>query len=161
MRLTAKPIINWCNVNMFTFGNQWIVRSGDPLTLYFQVIDADQGILDNSTSGGFFGSAFSGVAGVAGSLTISGLRYLLGIGSQNQPYGIQVSFPSIDLTAQVTLNATQADANDSSIWKVMVPASVAIGGGNVQFTIFEGTAIRRFSVLNLLAVEFPTSNGSC
>jgi len=161
MRLTAKPIINWCDVNMFTFGNQWTVRSGDPLTLYFQIIDADQGILNNSTNAGFFSSAFSGLTGVTGSQTTAGLRYLLGVGTANQPYGIQVTFPSIDMTAQVTLIATQADPNDSSIWKVQVPASVQIGGGNVQFTLFEGSSVRRFSVLNMLGVEFPNGNGSC
>lgn len=42
MRLSAKPIINFANVNQFDFGNQWIIRSGEYSTLYFQIIDLDQ-----------------------------------------------------------------------------------------------------------------------
>lgn len=42
MRLYAKPIINYNNINSFIYGNQWIIRAGDPNTLYFQLVDLDQ-----------------------------------------------------------------------------------------------------------------------
>lgn len=154
MRLSAKPIINWCDVNMYAFGNQWIVNAGDPLTLYFQVVDVDQAIQGNNAGFGIF----SGITPIG---TTAGLRYLLGIGSQNQPYGIQVTFPSIDDTKSLTYIATQADANDSSIWKVVIPASAIPAGGNVKFALQEGNSIRRFSVMNMLAVDDPTNDGSC
>lgn len=154
MRLSAKPIINWCNVNMYAFGNQWIVRSGDPLALYFQIIDQDQAIQGNNQGFGIF----SGITPVG---TTAGLRYLLGVGSANQPYGIQVTFPSIDNSKTLLYTAVQADPNDSSIWKVTLPASQSPGGGNVQFAVQEGSAIRRFSVLNMIAVDDPTNDGSC
>lgn len=154
MRLSAKPIISWCNVNMYAFGNQWIVRAGDPLTLYFQIVDQDQAISGNGQGFGIF----SGITPVG---TTAGLRYLLGIGSANQPYGITVNFPSIDSTKVLAYTAVQADPNDSSIWKVTLPASQIPAGGNVQFAIQEGSSIRRFSVMNMIAVEDPTNDGSC
>ena len=157
MLLSAKAINNWCNVNMYTLANQWVVNSGDPLQLYFQIIDISQSIPNNST-GGFFGSIFTGITPVT---TTAGLRYLVGIGSSNQPYMVKVTFPSIDPNQQVTITATQADANDSSIWTVSVPASQAISGGNVQFAVYEGSNVRRFSVQNMLDVIFPYSNGMC
>jgi hypothetical protein len=156
--LSAKPIITWCNVNDYVFGNQWVVNQGDSLTLYFQIIDTNQAIA--SPSGGIlnYASIFSGITPVG---TTAGLRYLLGIGTQNQPYSVKVTFPSLDPTQAITLTATQADPNDSSIWQVYIPSNVTIGGGNVMFTINQGTSINRFSVLNMLDVLFPFSNGMC
>lgn len=154
MRLSAKPIINWCDVNMYSFGDQWTVRSGDQLTLYFQIIDTDQAIQGNNQGIGFF----SGITPIG---TTAGLRYLVGIGSNNQPYTVKVTFPSIDINGVVTYTAVQADSNDSSIWKISIPSSQAISGGNVQFAVYEGTTIKRFSVINMLGVEYPLSNGSC
>lgn len=154
MRLSAKPIINYCNVNDYTFGNQWIIRAGDPNTLYFQILDIDKAISGNGQGFGIF----SGITPVG---TVAGLRYLLGIGVSNQPYGIVVTFPSIDDASVITANAVQADPNDSSIWKVSLSASQRPAGGNVQFAIQEGSNIRRFSVMNMLGVEDPTDDGSC
>jgi len=154
MRLSAKPIINYCDVNNYVFGNQWTIRSGDPNTLYFQILDIDKAVGGNNQGFGLF----SGITAVG---TTAGLRYLLGVGVANQPYGIQVTFPSIDDTQLLTAIAVQADPNDSSIWKVSISSSQMVGGGNVQFALQEGTATRRFSVLNMLGLEFPQSNGSC
>lgn len=154
MRLSAKPIINFANVNDYTFGNQWIIRSGDPNTLYFQVLDVDKAVSGNNQGFGIF----SGITAVG---TTAGLRYLLGIGGSNQPYGIVVTFPSIDSNGVILANAVQADANDSSIWKVSLTSNQVVGGGDILFALTEGSATRRFSVLNMLSVEFPLSDGSC
>jgi hypothetical protein len=164
--LSIKPITNWCNVNMYTVGNQWIVNSGDPQMLYFQLIDVSQAVPSNGALGfGFFyGNPFTGITPVGGQGTgvaTAGLRYLLGIGSSNNPYGVQVTFPSIDSNQVVTINATQADPADSSIWVVSVPANQAIAGGNVQFTVTQGNNINRFSVTNVLDVIFSGNLGSC
>ena len=134
MRLYARPLLNYANVNNFSYGNQWIVRSGDPNTLYFQLVDLDQGS--------------------------SGLRYLPGIGSQNQPANVSVTFPSIDDAQVITAQATQ-DPNDGSIWSVTLSPTQNINSGNVIFAIFEGSSIRRFSVLNLVSVEYPQNDGQC
>ena len=154
MLLSAIPIKTWCNVNDYVFGNQWVTRTGDPNTFYFQVVDTDQAIQGNNAGFGIF----SGISPVG---TTAGLRYLLGIGGSNQPYGITVTFPSIDNSKVITATAIQADANDSSLWKVSTAASQVLGSGNVQFAIQEGSNTRRFSVMNMLAVQDPTNNGSC
>lgn len=153
-RLSAKPIITFGNINNYSFGNQWIIRAGDPNTLYFQLLDIDQAINGNGQGQGIF----SGITPVG---TSAGLRYLVGIGSSNQPYGVKVTFPSIDNTAQIEVSATQVDPNDSSIWKVSLASTQIPSGGNVQFAVQEGSSIRRFSVMNVLGVEFPSDNGSC
>ncbi len=153
MHLSAKAVANFFNVNMYSFGNEWTVNAGDPLTLYFQILDTDQAINGNGQGYGIF----SGITPVG---TTAGVRYLLGVGSANQPYGIMVTFPSIDNTAVIQVAAVQADPNDSSIWKVSLAPSQIPASGNVQFTIYEGSTIRRFSVLNMLGVE-PLNNGGC
>jgi hypothetical protein len=153
MLLSAKAIINWCNVNMYTFGNNWTINAGDPITLYFQIIDTSQAI--NGNNQGF--GVFSGITPVG---TTAGLRYLVGIGSANQPYGVTVTFPSVDRTRVLSYTAVQADSNDSSLWKVTLPASAIPAGGNVKFAVQEGSNIRTFNVLNMLAV-LPQNNGCC
>lgn len=154
MRLSAKPIIRWCDVNDYSFGNQWITRAGDPNTLYFQILDIDQAVAGNNAGFGIF----SGITPVG---TVAGLRYLVGIGVSNQPYSVTVTFPSIDNLNVITAQAVQADANDSSIWKVSLSSKQIPAGGSVQFAVQEGSAIRRFSVLNMLGVEDPNDDGSC
>ena len=153
MRLSAKPILAFNSVNNYSFGNQWIIRAGDPNTLYFQILDIDQAIQGNNQGFGIF----SGITPVG---TTAGLRYLVGIGGSNQPYSVSVTFPSIDNSKVLTLVAVQADANDSSIWKVSIPSNKTPAGGNVQFSVTEGSNVRTFSVLNILDVEY-LNNGSC
>lgn len=154
MRLSAKPIKSFGNINYFSYGNQWYVRAGDPNTLYFQLIDIDQAVSGNGQGMG----VFSGISPVG---TSAGQRYLVGVGTDNQPFSVSVIFMSIDDSGSITIPAVQADPNDSSIWKITIPSSQIPGGGNVQFAITEGSSIRRFSVLNMLAVEFPENDGSC
>lgn len=132
MRLSAKAITNFANVNQFDFGNQWIVRAGDPNTLYFQLVDLDQ----------------------------EGLRYIPGIGTDNQPVSVTVTFPSIDDTQVINVTAIQ-DPNDRSIFKAVMGPNQKPNSGNVRFAITEGSSTRRFSALNLLSVEYPDSDGSC
>jgi len=155
MRLSARVILNYANVNNFSYGNQWIVRAGDPNTLYFQLVDLDQ-----SPSAIIGGPNLFNSGGTQVFNSSIGLRYMAGIGVSNQPFSVSVTFPSIDSATMITLNATQADPADSSIWKVSIPSSAQINAGNVQFSVAEGSAIRKFGVTNLLNVEFP-NNGSC
>lgn len=131
MRLSAKAITNFANINQFDFGNQWTVRAGDSNDLYFQLVDLDQG----------------------------DLRYMAGVGSSNQPTSIVVTFPSIDDTAVINVSAIQ-DPNDKSIWKIPLGPNQKPNSGQVRFAVSEGSTIRRFAVLNLISVEYP-ENGSC
>jgi hypothetical protein len=131
MRLSSKAVITFNGVNSFVTGNQWVIRQGDTNTLYFQLVDLDQ----------------------------SGLRYMAGIGAGNTPASVSVTFPSIDDTKTVVLVAT-ANSSDSSIWSVTMPSTATPSSGQVQFAVTEGSAVRRFNVLNLIAVEL-LNNGGC
>lgn len=156
MRLSARPLLNYCDVNQFSYGNQWIIRSGDPNTLYFQIVDLDQG--PANVIGQFVPfNQFGANSTLSGSI---GLRYLVGVGVNNTPAGITVTFPSIDDTQVITLPAVQ-DSNDKSIWSVTIGPNQKPASGNVQFAVAEGNSIRRFSVLNILSVEDSFNDGSC
>lgn len=156
MRLSARPLLNYANVNNFSYGNQWIVRAGDPNVLYFQIVDLDQGLA--SVVGGpnpIFG--FQGSGTLSGNV---GLRYMVGVGAGNQPAAITVTFPSIDDTQVINAPAVQ-DPNDKSIWSVTLGPNQKPNSGNVQFAVTEGNSTRRFGALNLISVEYPQNDGSC
>jgi len=155
MRLTAKSLINYNSVNSFSYANQWTVRSGDNNILYFQLIDSDQGpynVIANQNPNSY-GSPINSLS------SSSGMRYIAGVGSSNQPASLLVTFPSIDNDKVLAINAVQ-DPNDGSIWSVSIPSTVTPSGGNVIFKLTEGTNIKSFSVLNLIAVEYPQNDGS-
>ena len=42
MRLSCKIVKNYINNNSFDYANEWIIRAGEPNTLYFQLVDLDQ-----------------------------------------------------------------------------------------------------------------------
>lgn len=150
MRLSANLIVNYANINQFGYANQWNIRAGDPNVLYFQIVDLDQNI--NNTNGSN-GQNLNGPT--------SSLRYLVGIGSSNQPFGVQAIFPSIDDTKMLTVQAVQADAADSSIWKVTLAPTQMVNSGNVVIAVTEGNSVRKFKLMNAIAVEFPGTDGSC
>jgi hypothetical protein len=129
-RLSARPLLNWQNVNSFKYGNQWTISAGNPDTLYFQVTDLDQ----------------------------CGLRYLAGIGTSNMPVQMQVGFASIDCNQAFTLIAQQ-DPNDGSIWSVSIPSTNTPQTGNVNFRLFEGNSWKTFAVIQMLVVGYPENNG--
>lgn len=138
MRISAKPIVNYANINSFSFGNQWMIRAGDPNRLYFQLVDLDQ--TDNT-------------------MCKAPLRYLA------QPTGadpivITVTFPSIDDATQIQVQATQV-TGDASLWYVDLTAAQIPGSGAVQFAINDNGIIRRFGVLSMISVEYPDNDGSC
>ncbi len=128
-RLSAKPIINFQNINSFDYAQQWIVRAGDQTTLYFQIVNLDSCPQDCP------------------------LRYILGIGASNQPVQVQVTFPSIDCGSSFTLIAMQ-DPNDGSVFSVVVPYTSTPQTGNVQFTVYQGNNVNHFNVLQMMNVEY-------
>jgi hypothetical protein len=150
MLLSANLIVNYANINQFSYANIWRTRSGDPNTLYFQLVDLDQNI--NNTNG----STSQNSNGPT-----SSLRYLPGVGTANTPYSVQVTFPSIDDSRALTVQAIQASPYDNSIWMVVLSGTQMCNSGNVFFSVTEGTATRKFQVTNALSVVFPTNNGSC
>lgn len=130
MRLSAKVIKNYANINNFDYGSEWNHRAGDPNTLYFQVVDLDK----------------------------DGQRFMLGLAG---PASINVTFPSIDDDAELTIAATQVDAADSSIWKIDLTDTQIPASGNVRFAVTDNAVIRKFGVLGLISVEHPDNDGSC
>lgn len=131
MRLSAKSIVSFANINSYRLGSEWTLRAGDPNTLYFQLVDLDQ----------------------------DGIRYMAIASGEDSPT-VTVTFPSIDDDAEVTLSATVLP-NDASIWSVNVPADAQINSGSVRFSVTVDGITRKFSVLNLTAVEYPDNDGSC
>jgi hypothetical protein len=135
MRLSARPIVGFQNINSYKYANQWIVNAGDSYTLYFQLIDLDAGCLDECPT-----------------------RYIAGLGAGNQPVAMRVHFASIDCTKAFTLLANQ-DPNDGSIFSVNVPSTSTPQSGNVSFQLYQGNNINTFSVLQMLIVNYPSSGG--
>ena len=134
MRLSCNFVINWASVNQFEYEDQWKMRAGDPVTLYFQLIDLDQ----------------------------ENLRYMAGIGLVSPAVaGIIVTCPSIDNSKVLQFSAIQADPNDASVWRITIAPTQVPGSGNVMFQVIEGSAIRNFKKTNGLHVELPGSDGSC
>lgn len=137
MRLSARPIVNFNSINSMDFGNQWIIRAGDPNRLYFQLVDLDK---------------------TDGSACKTPMRYVPQ--PVTPPATMQVTFPSIDDDVQIVATATQVSA-DGSIWYVDLAADQIPGSGSVQFALTMDGAIRRFGVLNMMSVEYPDADGSC
>ncbi len=132
MRLSARPITTYNTVNSYSFGNQWQIRSGEPNTLYFQLVDLDQ--LDGKTP----------------------LRRIPAVGAT-----MQIKFPSIDDDQTILVTAAQVSASDTSLWSIPLTAVQTPASGNVIFYLTESAVIRSFSVVNMLVVEYPGSEGSC
>jgi hypothetical protein len=130
MRLSALPIISFNSVNSFCTGNQWIIRSGDSNTLYFELIDLDQSCGQNNCPS----------------------RYIAGVGAANMPTSLLVTFMSIDCSNVIQLPATQ-NTSDGSIWSVYLSPTQRPFGGAVKFVLTEGTSTKSFSVVNMLCVE--------
>lgn len=156
MRLSAQAIVGFNTINSFVYANQWTVSAGDSSILYFQIMDLDQNIGGILTNQPFFrgGYPINSPTGTAA------LRYLLGIGTANQPYSIMVTFPSIDSTKVINLIAQQADPSDSSVWYVTMPSVYTPGSGTVIFAVKQGSSIKHFSVSNMISVDYP-QNGGC
>src|SRR5665213_443132 len=127
MRLSANLIVNYANINQFSYTNQWQIRLGDPNTLYFQLVDLDQNI--NNTNGSN-GQNLNGPT--------SSLRYIAGCMEVNQPASVQVTFCSIDDTKTLTVQAVPADSDcDGSVWSVSLSGTQAVNSGNILFSVKE------------------------
>jgi hypothetical protein len=71
-----------------------------------------------------------------------------------------VTFPALNSANVLTVNATLANAADSSIWKVSLSATQIPSTGNVQFSIVEAGNTRRF-VLQQGIVVNSLNQGGC
>jgi hypothetical protein len=165
MRLSARAIVNYANINSFSYVNQWIVNSGDPLMLYFQLVDLDQGPY------AVIGTPYN-ILGQNSQLSGNvGLRYIPGgscpmipgscCPAPAAPIAVSVTFQSLSSASAFTAIATQASPLDGSIWVVSLAPSQQPYGGNVLFSVTECNGTKTFSVLNLLNVIFSGNEGCC
>jgi len=134
-RLSARPIINYQNVNSFKYANQWIIQAGNQATLYFQLVDLDSAC-DPACA----------------------LRYLPGACAEGIVIGMRVNFPSIDCSKVITLIAQQ-NSCDGSIFSVQIPQTNTPQTGAVKFQLFEGNVASNFIVQQMLVVEY-SADGS-
>lgn len=156
MRLTSQPIINFSNINDFQESSQWIIRATDPQTLYYQLFD-----LDNVNNLSPFAALNSGFFNAA--IQSSPQRYIAGVGTNNQPFTMTVTFPSLNVGRTFTFNATP-DPNDASVWSITLPGyantTIAPSSGNVFFSLTQGLQTVTWVVVNMIAVEI-TNQGCC
>lgn len=96
MRISAKALIPFNNVNSYSTANQWQIRSGEPNTLYFQLVDLDQ----------------------------DSLRYIAGVGSAAGVQVIFPSIDdNAVITATATVNANDPSIWSVSLSSVQSPFS--------------------------------------
>lgn len=134
MKISARVVKSYANINNFGFGNQWEIRAGEPNTLYFQLVDSDLAAKD--------GCHF---------------RYIP-TGTVNS---VDVVFPSIDDDAGLVVAATAVSASDGSLWKVDLTALQVPSSGNVVLKLTQDGVVRSFGIINGITVEYPGQEGSC
>ena len=154
MRITSLAIKNFSNINDFATSAQWIIRASDPNTLYFQLYDLDnvEPIPYAPMNGGFFGG-----------LQNTPQRYIAGVGTNNQPVVLTVTFPSLCIGKTLIFTATQ-DPNDGSVFSISLPGytntALAPSSGNVIFNLTQGINTVTWVVRDMLAIEV-TNQGCC
>lgn len=82
------------------------------------------------------------------------LRYL----PTDPSYSVSVTFPAS--SSPVTKVATQVSALDRSIWSIQINSTDKIYSGNFNVTFVEGSATKKFSVLQGIVVE-SLNEGGC
>jgi len=157
MRLTSVAITNFSTINDFQEIGQWTIRATDPNTLYYQLFDLDNVTTMSSPylplNGGFFNAAIPSLP----------QRYIAGVGSNNQPFSMTVTFPSLNAGNTLTYTATP-NPYDGSVWSITLPgytnAAQAPSSGNVMFSLTQGLLTWTWTVQNMIAVEM-TNQGCC
>ncbi len=125
MYLTAIPLKRVASVNSFETSTQWLVRQGNPATIYFQLADGEQLQTDGKP-----------------------LRYMPDAGAT-----VSVTFSSIVSSYSITKTATQPFSQDTSIWSISINATDNLASGNFVFTLTEGSTVRTGMVDGGISVQ--------
>lgn len=131
MLLSAKPLKNVMNINSWQYCNAWMVSSGQPFDLYFQLVDLEKDTAI-SPKGGF---------------TDTNIRYI--------PQGTtsaQVVFDALDDDEVITVNASQPFADDKSIWKISLLSTQVPNSGNVKVIVTEAGVVKSFIMKQAVSV---------
>jgi len=142
MLLTSIPLQNYQNINSFnSTETQWTVRNGDSNTLYFRIVDQDQGDLRYIP------------LGVNPSMTVTF--------TGNYDFDPQV--PQSFTPAPTIKIATPVDsARDLSLWQITINTTDTIYSGNVFFSLNNGGVIRNWVGTYMISVQgIGPSVGGC
>lgn len=130
MQLSIRPLDDVQSVNSLESATQLSVSKGDPVTLYFQLIDA--------------------VRHKCGVSECPATRYMPAAGA-----ALSLVLDSIDDAKKVTKTASQPFAQDPSIWKIDLQAldtAKLSGTISVAFTLTEGSLVRTGRILAAVLV---------
>jgi hypothetical protein len=84
------------------------------------------------------------------------LRYM----TQATTYSVSVTFLDLDTEEEIVKTATQAWADDKSIWYVLLDADEVPNSGAVAFSITEDGVEKKFKVNQAIVVDL-LEDGSC
>ena len=116
MRLSARPLIDVANVNVFRPATVWQFTESDASYLYFQLIDES---LDTAAEG----------------FNPPGRRYCPVSGAT-----LSVTFTSVDVLKELARSATQPFTEDKSIWRVQTLSTDILRGSlTMQLTLTEAS----------------------
>lgn len=141
MLLSARFLANVASVNVFDWVQFVELNTGDPVTVYLQLVDAS---VDTETQGW--------------KPIVSGRRYMPASGAT-----LQVILKNVDDAKTLTKVATQAfPTSDPSIWSFQIAATDVNVQGTVSLTLVltEGAVIRRGLVKAAIRV-YPVTPGDC
>ncbi len=132
MLLTARPLINVADVNIWEYADEVRFTQGDQTYIYFQLIDAEK---DKSAK-------------------LPGKRYVPSAGAV-----LTMVIHSIDIAKTYTKVATQPFVGDSSIWRIQVLSTdTIVGTASIKLSLTEGAITTRGVIRNALSIA-ATSNG--
>jgi hypothetical protein len=127
MKLSARPLIEVCNVNDFNVSQQLELNVGDATTLYLQLVDLEK----NKAQYGWFPA---------------GMRYVPAANTT-----LTLTFLNIDSAKEFSRTAVQPFAQDGSIWSVPILSTDPISGTiSIRAVMNEGAIIRTFSIQGCL-----------
>jgi len=141
MRLNAKMLKNVVDVNHYQQSSQAYISEGQPNDMYIQLID-----LDWSTKASPEQSA---------AFPQFPIRYI----SQAAVIEVKATFLALDDDEEFEVIATQAFADDKSIWKFSLTASQTPNAGNLLITVTEDGVEKAFIIQNGVTVDLLNRGG--
>lgn len=130
MMLSAKMLKNVDSLNAWASTEQWVVRN-------------NEGVGENVSL--YFQLV---------DLDRESIRYIASTGAT-----MQVTFPNLDDSLVITVNASNPFPEDRSIWKVDLLSTQMPSSGNVKFSITESGNTKTFSAFN--AIQVQKVNSEC
>ena len=125
MRLGARILKQVLDGNNYDYTPQFTYNQGSTVDLYLQLTNLDW----NGTE-------------------IPGIPYHASIGAT-----LQVVLSALNTANVLTSAATQPFANNTSIWKISIPATANFSSGNIALTLTEGLIVSKGTIINGISVQ--------